>query len=51
MAKKIPATGKWEDGDLKGKPIADKVIAEQKPLPKPPMKPPEKGGKPKKVGY
>jgi len=34
--------------DLKGKPIADKVIAEQKPLPKPPMKPPERA-KPKKI--
>lgn len=28
--------------DLKGKPIADKIIADKKLPPKPPMKPPEK---------
>ena len=34
--------------DLKGKPIADEVIKNQKPLPKPPMKQPERA-KPKKI--
>ena len=35
-------------GDLKGKPIVDEIIKKQKPLPKPPMKPPEKA-KPKRI--
>jgi hypothetical protein len=36
------------DSGLKGKPIVDKIIAEKKPLPRPPMKPPEKA-KPKRI--
>jgi hypothetical protein len=38
---------KKRDG-LKGKPLADKIIAEKKLLPKPPMKPPAKA-KPKRI--
>lgn len=43
------APDEYKRGSLKGKKIVDKIIAEQKPLPKPPMKPPEKS-KPKKIG-
>jgi hypothetical protein len=41
------AAEKKRDG-LKGKPLADKIIAEKKLLPKPPMKPPAKA-KPKRI--
>lgn len=36
------------DSDLRGKPIADKVIAERKPLPRKPMPAPERA-KPRKM--
>lgn len=38
---------KKRDG-LKGKPLVDKIIAEKKPLPRKPMKPPAKA-KPKRI--
>ncbi len=45
----MSAPDEYKRGGLKGKPIVDKIIKEQKPLPKPPMKPPERA-KPKKIG-
>ena len=40
-----PDEYKRSGDDLKGKPLADKVISELKPLPRKPLPPPEKAKK------